>query len=344
MTIIVMDGFESEQVTNAIAYGTTTDAWTRDNTVRYNDEGTSLYCPTSIGTVDPVFAMPTVNTGDVVHVAFAWRYSQTQTYSYDLASLSDREVTPFSSSYSDAWLRMLDDGELEVRRGSTGLQTGIGVYLDPETWYHIEFIMEYASSAGSWAVRVNGNEVASGTDGNTFPEPFLYVGLGNAADHSDRSYVWYDDLVAALNPAAPLGITRVRRLLPTSQNTGEWAGSDGNSVDNHLLVDDGDKDSADYIESVAGDDEVDLYGHGTTIAAGSTVHAVQAFAAANLTETGTDDFAVVLKSGTTEATTARTLGDGSPQWKAGDIANTDPDTAAAWTVSAANAALLGVRS
>lgn len=224
----------------------------------------------------------------------------------------------------------------------------LGVVFDYDTWYHIEYAHRFGSATtGDWIVYVNGNEVGSGV-GDSDGEPWDYFVMRGVSPviSATYDYLIYDDIVLAISDEATaprLGMLRVAHLLPTGTSQGQWTGSDGNSVDNHLLVDDDDAASADYVESTAGNNEVDLYTHGA-LPAGVTPVAVQVAAAANLDALGTDDFSIVVESNGSQVETPVILGTGAPTWKRGAPVHLDPDGNVAWTKAKVDASTFGVSS
>lgn len=206
-------------------------------------------------------------------------------------------------------------------------------------WFHVECLFEYADP-GQQEVYVNGRLVCKATVDAT-AEPWLYFATGG-----DSMFLCDDVLVTehATKPALLGPGVKVLPAIPTSSTSGEWTGSDADSVDNHLLVDDGDEASLDYIESVAGSGDTDLYGHGMVFPDNTEVLALQVRAAASRDDLGDDDFSVVVGSGASEVATPLLLGVGPPAWRHGAFVETDPDTGASWSKAAAEAATIGVRS
>ncbi len=247
-------------------------------------------------------------------------------------------------TYTDAWLKYDASQGLQVRWGATN-ETNLGVNLEYDTWYHIEYAHRFGNATtGNWVVYVNGNEVGSGV-GDNDGEAWTYLYLTGVGS-STTTYAVYDDIVMAVSDdavAPRLGMLKVAHLVPTGTAQGQWTGSDADSVDNHLLVDDDDAASADYVEATAGSGLVDLYSH-DGLPAGATPVAVQVAAAANLDALGTDDFGIVIDSNGSQDVTSRVLGAGSPTWKVGNALDLDPDGNVAWTKAKVDAMTFGVTS
>lgn len=228
--------------------------------------------------------------------------------------------------------------QLQVR-SSSGATVPTGLYLTASQWFHIEYRHRYGNSAsGTWALKLNGGTAVTGVGDNSGVVP-AYTGI----DCSSTPVNYFDDLVCAVSEDPDptwFGPTKVRHFTPTATATGQWNGSDGNVVDNHLLVDDGDPASSDWVTAAAGSGLKDLYTH--PVAAVGAIHAVQVRAAAGLDVAGSDNFSIILKSGGTEVVKKRTIGSGTPVYYASDIIQTDPATGAAWTKAGFDATQFGV--
>ena len=132
--------------------------------------------------------------------------------------------------------------------GGTALTGGEGTsVLDPDVWYQIEIKATFSASIGANAfqVRVTGPGIeeiitlASGqstiTTANAWADRIRVFGHLNSANARGGYYggIYIDNSKAEL-----LGNVRVAALFPNGNGaTNQWLGSDGNSTDNYLLVD-----------------------------------------------------------------------------------------------------------
>jgi hypothetical protein len=233
-------------------------------------------------------------------------------------------------------------GQIGVASDSTVVNV-VGT-VPTDQWFHMEYRHRYGNTGGNYEVYINGALLFSGAGDSTgAPNPryLLVAGGGSAASYTD---VTYDDMVVATsNDVAPALLSRcaVRTFVPTSTSIGQWVGSDGNSVDNHLLVNSGSAASATSVSAAAGTGLRDLYGHDPAAAAPL---AVQARAAASLDAIGTDDFSLVVRSASSEALKRFSLGTGTATWRAGDLVTDDPATSTAWTKPGFDASTFGVKA
>lgn len=144
-------------------------------------------------------------------------------------------------------------GEVTARVGATGspIATSPINVLPSGAWSYIEARLLPANSGGSLKVKVNGVLVIDFT-GDT-----QYVGSATTAIISleaNTATSFYDDFYIANTLGSYnndfLGEIMVEHLRPNGDDTAQWVGSDGNSVDNYLLVDEaGTFNSTDYVAS-----------------------------------------------------------------------------------------------
>lgn len=157
---------------------------------------------------------------------------------------------------------------LSVQRDQTTLATTTQV-LKPDTWYFIELKVTIDNSAGSYELRVNGQNVlsASGVDtDNTGSGQIEFIVLADtgtsAGDDSRISY--FDNLYVVDDTGTDvndfLGEISVDTIRPDGDgDVNNFVGSDGNSNQNWRLVDEVDNDGdTTYVESNTSG-EIDLY-------------------------------------------------------------------------------------
>jgi hypothetical protein len=232
----------------------------------------------------------------------------------------------------------LSSGSVVVRRGTSGgtlLATG-SAPIPTAAWFHLQAEATIGDAGGTVKVRVNGASV----------EDIDFTGdtkNGGTATTIDRvSFVsggglyYFDDLNVWTGAGDWPGDTRVCCLLPSGNGTtNQGTGSDGNSVDNYLLVDERPDSSSDYV-GITTDDEIDLYTLADLPAGVTTVHGVQTIAVAAKSDAGAKGLKLVRRSGGANhiEASSHALSTSYGGWSVLD--QVDPATAAAWTASAVN--------
>lgn len=235
-------------------------------------------------------------------------------------------------------------GRLELRRNGTVVATST-LSLNASVWYYIEAKVTIADAGGFMEVRVNGTSWASFT-GDTRNGGTAAVGMVMYTWSSDQ----YLDDVYLLDTTGPapyndyLGDVKVDTLSPSGNgNSSQLLGSDGNSTDNYLLVDELPASIADYTGS-ATVGEKDTYAFSNLTTASGTVLAVQTSIFGYKSDAGVANIKAVERlSGGTERDSASLAMAASPgSWLTDGPKTTDP-AAAAWTISSVNTAEFGVK-
>jgi len=184
-------------------------------------------------------------------------------------------------SIAGAFLVIQDDGELAV--GGSTLQEYSGANkLSLNTWYYIEIkmIKSNSSSAGDVIVKVDGVEWINCDAGRDFlsgsyawTDCVAFRGYAGADRYIDDLYIC--DETGAQNNTF-LGQLKIATLYPSEDgNQNDFVGSDADSIDNFLLVDEATDDGdTTYVESDT-PTEVDLYTMDNMPAASSSIVGVQ---------------------------------------------------------------------
>lgn len=236
------------------------------------------------------------------------------------------------------------DGYIRIYRGTSGgtllatsaapLSSWIG------SWHYLEVKGVLSDTVGSVEVRVDGSSTpfvsVSGVDtknagtktvfdnvqllttiGTTALFDDIYLCNGAGTDHNDF-----------------LGDCSVATLTPDSTTTANWVGSDGNSVNNEQLIDETPFSDADYV----GSSTVGAIDHYTMsdLPAGSTVKGVAATIRAFKSDAGTRTLRARIMSGASNVQKDLVLATGAAYDML--LAANDPNTGAAWTEAAVNAA------
>ena len=234
---------------------------------------------------------------------------------------------------------------------STGtiVDTATGI-ISFDTWYLLELRIKIANAGGVLELKVDGQVVATFT-GDTQPGADTTLDtLRWESDNVANSSVFFDDF--AVNDTTGgtddnyPGDGKIFTALTPNANgtTSQLTGSDGDSTDNYLLVDEIPHDTdTTYVESNTALQN-DLYNL-TSMAAllGGTIRRVYVDARVRETVADANQINLGVKSGgTTSWGTARTVTTTYARY-VGDDLTTDPNTGLAWTESAVNAIEAGMR-
>lgn len=249
-------------------------------------------------------------------------------------------------------LRLNADGTLEIlRSGTTSVTGGLSTLaLSTNIWYYIEVKVTIADSIGAntCKVRVNGTDwltVATGQDlkatanatangikfkngrsTTTLQVDDIYIFDGTGSDNNDFAG---DSKVIALHPNANGAVS-------------DFTGSDADSTDNYLHVDETDTDDdTSYVESSTATD-VDLYNFDDLPEVPDAIHAVQVNFVAKKDDAGARTMRAVTRPVSTQF-----FGDiESPSDGAylnfSKVYDLNPETSAIWTRSLLEATEFGV--
>jgi hypothetical protein len=241
-------------------------------------------------------------------------------------------------------------GEIIAYRGDAGAElgrTGTGVLSAANTWYYLEMKCVLHDTTGEIKVNVNGVNKLNLTNKDT----------KNAGTESVYSFIriyspftsaYFDDMYI-MNGAGSVnndivGECRVRTIRPNGNGTTSgMTGSDGNSTDNYLLVDETvfSTGTADYVESSV-DNTKDTYAFEDLPESTGTIIGVQYSAYAQKSDAAARSFAFVTRSGGSESDGAdTTLSTGFATYTL--LLEQNPVTSTAWTISSVNGAEFGVK-
>lgn len=259
-------------------------------------------------------------------------------------------------SLSDAGTTQLDllfvgsSRNFQFRRGTTTIGSTYTLPNDGK-WHYIEVKLKIANSisSGDVVLRVDGVDqitLAAATDtqqtaNSTFDSFFLIGGASQSGYDIYFDDFYLIDTTGSLNNTF-LGEMRVITALPNANgNSSQYVGSDSNSTDNYLLVDDADPNSdTDYVEdSTVGNR--DLYGFADISSGG--IKGLQLTSFARKTDAGARDINLSTRiSSTNYDSSAYTLP--SSYAHVSNIWETSPATASVWTQSEVNGAEFGIRT
>lgn len=280
--------------------------------------------------------------GNYSSLVFGFAY-----YAQATVSSHDALLTYSSDGNEQIILRVVAGGELAVYRGSTLLATSSGANLTADTWHYIEFKFTINNSTGSYAVRLNGNNVLSDSNVDTQNDASLStVAFFDLLGHS-TSDPWFDDLYVCDDSGAAnndfLGDCVVETLFPDADGaTNNFTPDSG--TNNYSRVDDGatPDDDTSYVSSSTAADK-DLYGFAALQTANITdIYGVQVAVLGRKEDAGNRVVRTVARSNVTET-------DGPDQYLATDyqyyfgMYETDPNGGGAWSESSVNAAQFGMK-
>jgi hypothetical protein len=228
--------------------------------------------------------------------------------------------------------------------------TSLGTYIKPLTlnqWYYLEFKATISDTVGVVELKIDGVSVINLSSQDTRNGANATVNeivLSNGAQFTvgDIDDIYVVDTSGGAPTNDYLGDIRVEALFPNGNgNTSNLTGSDGNSTDNYLLVDEvTPNDDTDYVESSTVGDK-DTYAFGNLTPTTGTVYAVQPCLYAKKTDAGTRKIASIARLSGTEVDSAdQTLGASYAYFT--DIREAKPG-GGVWTITDVNNAEFGVK-
>jgi hypothetical protein len=260
---------------------------------------------------------------------------------------SAQSITEFrEAGVTHLILRLNTDMSVSVLRSpSTVLGTSAAGVITTSGYCYLEFKATVNDSTGAYEVRVNGANVLSGSgadtrNGGTGVITSIAVIFARNGELWDDLYIC--DSAGSVNNNF-LGDRRVDCYLPNANgNSSQLVGSDANSTDNYLLVDESaPNDDTDYVQSATSGDK-DTYGFPNMTHTPATISGVQICMNAKKDDSGTRSISSVIRSGGADTNgTTQALSTSYTYYL--QIAESDPNTSAAWTKSGFDAAEFGQR-
>ena len=235
-------------------------------------------------------------------------------------------------------------GQIEVRRSSTTIPptSAVGV-IQFDRWHYIEVQAKLSDTAGQITVRVDGAQVIStaanvDTKNAGTKTVFDWVRVYSSSTNNVR----FDDIYLMTGAGDTfLGPISVETLRPVGNGAvNQWVGSDGDAVDNWMVVDDPTVDTNNYVYSATVGQQ-DLYTMSDLQRTSGTIvgvcHATQAIRTDAVTARSVKllNRRAAINAGPAVALTTGYRG----------IAHSlalDPETGAAWTVANVNALQSGI--
>lgn len=170
-------------------------------------------------------------------------------------------------------------------------------------------------------------------------------GASGAGVRHDFDDIAINDTTGSINNSWIADGTTVALIPNANGSASEMVGSDGNSTDNYLLVDErGHNSDTDYVATDA-PGKKDWYATSSpTLSGTDTFDSVQLEAVARRNNTSALNVQVGAKSGATEAYGATVTMTTSYAWVANKVLDTDPATSAAWTQSGVDNLEIGTKA
>ena len=238
-------------------------------------------------------------------------------------------------------VRWLDTGELSVRLGTSTIATTSTLALTSNTWYWLEFKVVCNNSTGSYSLKVGGTEVLSGSSIDTQAGASAYhdnVYFSSSLALSVDDFYICDGAGSVNNDF--LGNCRVLAIRPDGAgNSTVWTPDSGDNYTrvNGVIID----DDTSYVESDTTDD-LDLYTYADVADLGD-IFGIQINTCCKETDATSFSLKTTIRSGTTNYDdSAQSIGTTNYITKK-RIAEVDPDTTTAWTISGLNAAEFGIK-
>ncbi len=259
--------------------------------------------------------------------------------------------------YSHAIVQFLSGGPSGTARASICLSSGLQLYvtagdvnatpviqdttiLTVGAWHYLELEVVINSSTGRLSFYKDGLQVASSFNGNTGSTAIDTVGIGFPEGNPTLTNIGsYDDMYVS-NISTREGERRVQTLVPASDSQKQFTPNSGTTDYTQVRELPCDGDTTYVAGATAG--LTDLYGITSLSGIPTAISAVQVRSIFRKDDATTRTFSTVLKSNATVVNGTTVAAAGSYQHQV-DIAQTDPNTSAAWTAAGVNAALIGQR-
>lgn len=243
-------------------------------------------------------------------------------------------------------LRLRADGTIRATRNGTALATSTNA-ISAGTTYYLETKLLVNNATGTFEVRVNGSSTnwiaITGQDTqNTANATANTVMLSGVISATDMDDLYICDGAGSANNDF-LGDVRVDCYMPSGNgNSSQLTGSDGNSTDNYLLVDEASQNGdTDYVQSSTVSQK-DTYAYTDMSHTPTSIFGLQINMVAKKDDSGNRSICSVTRSGGSDTDgTTQALGTTYSDYR--QISETDPNTAAAWTRTNLNSAEFGVK-
>jgi hypothetical protein len=327
MTLIHIDSFESYDPSDVA--GTLHRRRSPGGGIETSFAKTGSQCLSLGYTGACAFAHPSEFNNAEAFVGFAFRTN----------NLTNKIICAFNSKYAQTQCALgLSSQKLAFYRGSYTLLGEGSTTLSVNTWYYVECKARVSNSIsfGDVIIRLNevtelelsaGQDTQGETDG-TLRTVYLYNSTNNTN--------YYDDFYLCDNQGSVnntlLGECVVECLRPNADgNSSQFDGSDGNQINNYLLVDDTyPDDTAEYVEA-QNVNEKDLYAMQNLSIGAASVKGLSIVTAMQRTTPGKRYMKHVVRTNSTDYEgDEKIMSEGD--WSYGDhLWETNPNTGLLWT-------------
>ncbi len=239
-------------------------------------------------------------------------------------------------------LRNNDQNRLTLYRGSTLIATASEPFTD-SVWAFVQIRALIASSGGSCEVWLDNKKVID-FSGNTQNSANAWVNRwylkgSESSRHRIDNLVVYNETGAVPNERTPE--TRIYSDLPESDDLAEWTPNAGGNNYSRVYQNPPDGDTT-YVQAASAP-LTDRYGLASSVPPGSTIYALAVQGVFRKDDVGDNDVKFLVRTNSTDFEAAAALSAaGSYAWRR-SIWTENPDTAAPWTPSAANASQIGIK-
>jgi len=262
-----------------------------------------------------------------------------------------RFSNPSNGSVLD--IRVTSDERLALYTGGGGLiaQTAVGVFTY-NAWHFVEVKAVINGASSTVAAQVDGGLVITSTPTNLGTTGVHFIGPFSVWNGSDTweptlgNYLSFDDMYFFDTSAAPnndfVGDVRVETIYPNAAGThNDWtpdSGTNWQRVSEHTSAPYPDDDSSYVRANTPG--YLDSYNFNDLSIISGTIYAVQTNVYARKEDTALHKIDVLVRSGGSDYLGPdHTVASGYTDFT--DMYETDPATAAAWTIAGVNAAEFG---
>lgn len=237
----------------------------------------------------------------------------------------------------------------ELGRTATGVIAAAGTGGTGSDYKMVEMGVVFATGAtGSVEIKVGGvsvltlSGVQTSATANAYANRLFYASRNSSSWFSDDWYVNDDSGTAPENTFFGEAFV-VESIIPTGNgNSSQFVGSDGNSTDNYLLVDDSGNDDTDYVKSGTLND-LDTYAMGNLSNATGTVVRASHYFIARKDDVASRTLASALRTNSTNYISATNKTMAGTYGLFIDERTVNPDTTLRFTISEINAIEYGTK-
>lgn len=233
-------------------------------------------------------------------------------------------------------------GAVVVKRGATVIATSANGVIQADVWHHWEarivvhdttgIVQVWIDGAPTPVIDFSGDTKNAGT--NTTIDAITIARAGSGQHHVSD--------IRISDGTSPIGATTIWSSVPNGNgNTTQLDGSDGNQVDNYLLVDEATPDGDTTYVAGQVEGEFDLYELENLPAGDWTIHAVQVSLNAKLSEAGSRFIRPVLRTGGSNFT-GTTVPVAVSYGTYREVFENNPDTSLPWTEAEVDALQVGL--